>query len=512
MAPLRLLLVEDSSNDEALLIRELKKSGFDPIYERVETEATLLAALERQSWDIVIADYNLPSYSGMAALKIVSERNLGIPFILVSGSIDEDTAVEAMRAGAKDYMLKGKLHRLGPAIERELREAQIRKERSHLQQQLLHTQRIESVGRLAGGIAHDFNNILSGIIGYSEQALTQLAEHPVRPKVHEIREIAMRAASLTRQLLDFSRKQILQNQVLDVNNIITDMTGLLQRLLGRSVELICRLQPELKPVLADRSKLEQVIMNLVLNARDAMPSGGNITIETRTANKSDLILPPGENNLNDHVLVLSVHDCGTGMSEETRAHVFEPYFTTKPEGKGTGLGLATVYGIVKQTGGVIDIQSKLGVGTTFTIYLPTTTKVQTQALGTMISDSLEKGQRTVLITEDDPMIREIIQTALTAAGYQTLVAADSKEALAYAKDHNGPIHLLLTDVNLPGKSGLDMSEEFRAIRSDAKVLFMSGYAGDENIHKAAKNKKLAFIAKPFRSSALIQTIQSVLLG
>ena len=493
-----------------MLIRELKKSGFQPEYERVETAAGLNSALEGKTWDVIIADYNLPSFSGLAALKTVTDRNLGIPFILVSGSIDEYVAVEAMRAGAQDYMLKDKLFRLGPAIERGLREVEIRKERAQLQQQLLHTQRIECVGRLAGGIAHDFNNILSGIIGYSELALLQLTDHPVRPKVHEIREVAMRAASLTRQLLDFSRKQILQNQVLSVNTVIQDLEGMLHRLLGRSTQLVCKLQPDLELVLADRGKLEQVVMNLVVNARDAMPKGGVITVETKNALKSELVLPPGENALVDRVLMISVTDTGSGMTEETKAHLFEPYFTTKPEGKGTGLGLSTVYGIVKSSGGVIGIKSELGKGSTFTIYLPATTKSQTQQITPVSIRNPEKGQETILVAEDEPLIREILQMALSSAGYQVLLASNFDEAIQLAAEHTGSIHLLLTDVILPGKSGFDLAEEIRTKRKDTKILFMSGYAGDENIQKAALNKKLMYIEKPFLSSALLSKIHSVL--
>src|SRR5437867_1097668 len=376
--PLRVLILEDSDDDAALLLRELRRQNYEPIYARADTAKGMNEALDREPWSLIISDYAMPQFTAMHALDILKRRNLDLPFVIVSGIIGEETAVVAMKSGAHDFLMKGKLTRLGAAIERELRDAQERREHKKAEEalrrseeQLRQSQKVEAIGRLAGGIAHDFNNLLTIINGYTELLLARIpGEDRMSRDINEIRKAGQRAASLTRQLLAFSRKQILEPKVLDLNAIVVDLEKMLRRLIGEDIELVISPAADLRRTKADPGQIEQVIMNLVVNARDAMPQGGKLTLETANVDLDDAYAGGHVGVRAGAYILLAVSDTGCGMDREAMAHIFEPFFTTKGPGKGTGLGLSTVYGIVKSHGGFLDVSSTPGQGTIFQVYLP----------------------------------------------------------------------------------------------------------------------------------------------
>ena len=375
---LRALIADDSEDDVFFLLRALRKAGYEPIYERVSTAPAMKAALERQAWDIVISDYEMPHFGGFEALQLLKESGRDLPFILVSAVVSEETAVAAMKAGAHDYIMKRKLARLAPAIERELREAKMRLARKaaesalrQSEEQLRQTQKMEAVGRLAASVAHDFNNILTAILGHSEMLKNQLsAEDSCRKNAEQIEKCAHMAATLTKQLLTYSRKQVIAPRLLELNSTILNIEPILRRFIGQDIEFGMVLNPDSGHINADPGQIEQVLVNLVVNARDAMPKGGKLTISTASiVLKEDEIKSFPDLYEGGHV-VLAIADTGTGMTDEVKAHLFEPFFTTKPPGKGTGLGLATCFGIVKQNNAHIEVHSELGKGTMFKIYFP----------------------------------------------------------------------------------------------------------------------------------------------
>ncbi|MGH7544696.1 MAG: response regulator [Gemmatimonadota bacterium] len=799
---LRVLVVEDSQDDTLLLARELERAGYELQYEQVQTAAAMTAALDRQRWDLVIGDYSMPHFSGPAALAVLRERDPDTPFIFLSGTIGEDVAVEAMKAGAQDYLIKGNLRRLIPAIERELRDAGSRRERRRaqaallerarlaelgsdvgvaltqggdlratlqevadglvhhldvslarlwildpaesvlelqgsaglytdidgeesrlplggdtigriaqerrpyfahdvtadpgmrgrewlaregitafagyplivrdrvvgvmamyarhrlsefvlqtlatvgdavavgiertraeealrrseerfakvfraspiaiaihtldqgrfldvndaflrlvgyareevvgrtafdlkiwpdledrpdllervrsgqtkevssairvkdgsvrqtltslewlelggatcllsmihdvtesrrLEEQLRQAQKMEAVGRLAAGVAHDFNNLLTVITGYCDLLFGSLEPgDPKRADVEEIRKAADGAATVTRQLLSFSRRQVLQPKVVDVNEVLASTETLLRRLIGEDVELVTSLGRELGTVKVDRGQLEQIIMNLAVNARDAMPEGGKLTIETANAEideayaRTHAIEQPGR------YVMLAFSDTGVGMDAATRAHIFEPFFTTKDPGKGTGLGLATVYGIVQQSGGFIWVYSEPGHGTTFKIYLPRVGTSAETSEETPVEAGTLQGGETILLVEDAPAVRSVTRQALKRYGYTVLEAESAKAALRLATGHEGPLHLLLTDVVMPSMSGRELSEQVARLRPDARVLYMSGYTDDAVVRHGVLEAGVAFLQKPFTPEALARKVREVL--
>src|SRR5690242_4060789 len=591
-AALRVLIVEDSEDDAELLLRELRRGGYEPAYERVATAAAMADALERQTWDLVISDNRMPGFSGTEALALLRARHPDLPFICVSGTTSEEQAVATMRAGANDYFVKGQIKRLPAAIARELREADgratqraleaghatmvekapvgiyrstpagkflsvnatvvrilgydsaaevlqldmtrdvyvdpaerqrllerdtytdreydeveatwIRKdgtplnvqlsvravrnadraveyyetfvrdvtEQRLLQQQLVQAQKMEAVGRLAGGIAHDFNNLLTVISSYSDLLLEDLArDDPRRDDVEQVRKAAEGAASLTRQLLAFSRQQVLELRVVNLNAVVTDLRKMLQRVIGEDVDFATVLAPDLADVKADVGQLEQVLMNLAVNARDAMPTGGKLTIETTNVELDTDYTRTHHAAAAGHFVMLAVTDTGTGMDEATQAKIFEPFFTTKGQGKGTGLGLATVYGIVKQSGGFIWVYSELGHGSSFKIYLPrVVAAADAPRADAPAAPAVPRGAETILVVEDAPAVRAVTRHVLERQGYTVLEAAGGDIALQLAAAHAGPIHLLLTDVVMPGMSGRQVAEKLAIRRPEMRVL------------------------------------------
>jgi signal transduction histidine kinase len=515
---LRALIADDSENDVLLLLRVLRKAGYEPVYERVWTAPAMKAALQRQAWDIVISDYEMPNFGGFEALQLLKESGHDLPFILVSAVISEETAVAAMKAGAHDYIMKRNLARLAPAIERELREAQTRVARKaaetalrQSEEQLRQVQKIEAMGRLAAGVAHDFNNILTVITGHSELLSRQLdADDPRRKNAEQIEKAAYRAAGLTRQLLIFSRKQVIEPRVLDLNAVILDIKKMLRRLIGENIEFCTLLDPAAGHIKADPGQIEQVIMNLAVNARDAMPTGGKLTVTTAntTLDKNHLKNFP-DMGAGDYVM-LAIADTGTGMSEEVKAHLFEPFFTTKPPGTGTGLGLATCFGIVKQNTGHINVHSELGSGTTFKIYFPQVQSALESPRVRITPTEVAGGNETVLLVEDEPVVRELAVATLREKGYTVVEAGNGEEGLRLAQQHDGKIDLVLTDVVMPVMGGKEMADALRTSHPDTKVLFTSGYTEDALGHHGVLRPGILFLPKPYLTATLARKVREVL--
>jgi len=629
--PIRLLLVEDSEDDAQLLLRELKRGGYAPAHERVATEAALAAALDRQEWDLVIGDHSMPGFSGIAALVLVRGRGLDVPFISVSGTLTEDMAVAAMKAGANDWVTKGQLKRLTPAVERELREAKARAtlratevsyatlvehapvpiyrstpdgrilavngalvrllgyasaadvlqlrmardvyadpaerqrlldrdvhsdrvydeleatwkrqdgrlltvqlsvrtirnglghvdyyetfvhdltEQRRLQTQLAQSQKMEAVGRLAGGIAHDFNNLLTVITTSCDLLLEDLAAGDTRREdVEQVRKAADGATALTRQLLAFSRQQVLAPRVVDLGDVVHGVEKMLRRVIGEDIDLVTLLDDEAGAVKADVGQIEQVLMNLAVNARDAMPTGGKLSIETGNIEHDPDYAREQEAAAVSRFVMLAVSDTGIGMDEATKARIFEPFFTTKEPGKGTGLGLATVYGIVKQSGGFIWVYSEPGLGTTFKIYLPRVDAAAVSGVSAPALIASLRGTETVLLVEDAAAVRAVTHQALARQGYTVLDAPNGAEALRIAADHPDPIHLLLTDVVMPGLSGRQLADELTRLRPDTKVLFTSGYTDDAVVRHGVLESGIAYLQKPFTVDGLARKVREVL--
>jgi PAS domain S-box-containing protein len=384
-------------------------------------------------------------------------------------------------------------------------------ERRVLEEQFRQAQKMEAVGRLAGGVAHDFNNILTAIIGYSDLLLrsASLSEED-RRDLAEIRDAADRAARLTKQLLTFSRKQVVQIQPVNLNDLVQGMEPMLKRLLGEDVTLTTALAPDLAAVEADPGQLEQVIMNLAVNARDAMPDGGQLTIETRNVELDAEYAATHANVVPGRYVLLAVSDTGHGMDESVRAHLFEPFFTTKPRGQGTGLGLATVHGIVHQSGGHIWAYSEVGYGTTMKVYLPRGGQEAAPLEREADASAWPRGTETILVVEDDAGVRKLVISTLAACGYQVLVASTGSAAVELAHNHAGAIHLLVTDVVMPEMNGRAIAQALAAGRPGLPVLYMSGYPDEAMMRHGVLEPGIELIQKPFTPGALARRVREVL--
>ena len=515
---LHVLCVDDSEDDTLLLIRALKSGGYNPIHQRVDTASDMEDALKKEDWDIILADYSMPQFSAPDALNVLKKYNPDIPFIIVSGAIGEEIAVSALREGARDFINKDNLTRLIPAIQRELRETETRRQRAkaeaekkNIEEQLFQAQKMEAIGRLTGGVAHDFNNLLTVINGYSELILSNMSKDDVNfEQMQLIRQAGRRAENLTRQLLAFSRKQTLKPVILDLNELLFNMEKMLHRLIGEDIDLIVAYADNLKYVKADPSQLEQVILNLVINSRDSMIKGGRIVVETENIYLDKPIDDEKNGQTGLHV-ILSISDTGIGMDESIKAKIFEPFFTTKEKGKGTGLGLSTVYGIVKQSGGSITVDSEPYKGSIFRVYLKA---VEDEDVKPYIdhhktSDQLI-GEETILIVEDENAVLDLMMKVLNQHGYKVLQSFSAEDALTMVSHMDEPIHILLTDVVLPGMNGRELAEKVLQIKPDIRIVYMSGHTDQVIGNEGILDEDTDYIQKPFSPFYLLKKVREVL--
>ncbi|HZR28666.1 MAG TPA: ATP-binding protein [Terriglobales bacterium] len=384
-------------------------------------------------------------------------------------------------------------------------------ERHRLEEMLRQSQKMEAVGRLAGGIAHDFNNLLTVILGYSGVLHDRLKhDDEAREQAKRVAQAADKAAALTRQLLAFSRMQLLEARVINLNNLVVNLEKMLHRLIGEDIELITRTTPELRPVKADPGQIEQVVMNLVVNARDAMPEGGTMTLETANVDLDENYAAAHAGVIPGAYVMLAVSDTGVGMSAETQAQIFDPFFTTKEMGRGTGLGLSTVYGIVKQSGGHIWVYSEVGHGSTFKIYLPQTHETDEPMIGEPPVVSTSRGSETILLVEDDSQVRDLTRSILTARGYMVLAPADAQAALSMVEQDASKICLLLTDVIMPGINGRELARQLLGRNPEIKVLYMSGYTENTIGQHGVLEPGTYFLQKPFTPPALTNKVREIL--
>jgi signal transduction histidine kinase len=510
--PLKVLVVEDNPDDAKMVLHELTRSGLETISQRVDTEAAFLAGLDG-GLDLILCDYTMPEFSGLRALELLKKRGLEIPLIIVSGTIGEEIAVEAMRLGAADYLFKDRLARLGPSVHQALEQVRLRKERRKLEAELIEAQKMEVIGQLASGVAHDFNNLLSVIMGYSDLMMVKLeADSPLQKDAQTIRHAADRAAGLTRQLLIFSRKQTVQPVVLDLNEVVGDMKKMLGRLIDENVELIFALGPQIGRLKADSGYVGQVLMNLVVNARDAMPNGGKITVETGNATLDQDYARAHPDAAPGEYVMLSVSDTGTGMTDEVKAHMFKAFFTTKPKGKGTGLGLATCQTIVQQSGGHIAVSSQVGQGATFRVYFPQVQEaIKLSDTSFIRKQPLPRGTETLLVVEDEPAVRHLACDVLRAKGYEVLSATNGKDGLHVARQHKGAaIRLVITDVIMPQMGGRVMAEWLKSSFPGIKILYTSGYTDDAVTHHGVLDQGVAFLPKPYTPATLTRAVRELL--
>lgn len=490
----------------------LATAGIVCVITRVQNRVDFITALERGGIDLVIAEFSLPEFDGRSALEIVRSKWPDVPYILASGRLGEEVAVEALKGGAMDYVLKEQISRLVPAVRRAMEEAGNRIERRRLEEQSIQSQKMEVFGQLAAGVAHDFNNILGVIIGYGDMILRKSdPDEPVHKYAEEIRHAADRAAALTRQLLVFSRKQTVQPVVLDPNTVVGEMEKMLRRLIDDNVELNIVAGKQIGNIKADSGYIGQVLMNLVVNARDAMPNGGKLTVAT-----SNVILD--EHYIQNHpgvtpgmYVMLSVSDTGTGITDEVKARLFEAFFTTKPEGKGTGLGLATCQTIAKQCNGHIGFYSEVGKGSTFKAYFPRVEQPLNASTEFLSRGPLPRGTETLLLVEDEPSVRHLACNILQSQGYNVLRANNGLEGLRVAGGFQGdPIRLVITDVIMPQMGGKAMSESLKANHPDIKVLFTSGYTDESIAHYGVIDTGVAFLSKPYTPAALARKVREML--
>ena len=505
-----ILHLEDNPNDAELIQATLLAADIVCQTVRVEGRAEFIDAVERGGFDLILADYNLPSFDGVSALSIAKQKCPEVPFIFVTGSLGEERAIETLKNGATDYVLKHHPARLVPAVHRAIDEVVAKTQRKRLEDQLRHAQKMESIGTLAGGVAHDFNNLLTAIIGNAQLAIAHVQpQDALHERLIEIENSARRAAELTRQLLIFSRRERLEPKPINLNDTIRQFTKMLCRIIGEDIELRFQPSAELSTVFADPGQMEQVLMNLVCNARDAMPGGGELTIETNNIVVDEVHVRAHPcANRGTHVQI-SVTDTGAGMDADTQQHIFEPFFTTKEVGKGTGLGLALVYGIINQHEGVIEVSSEVGRGTTFKICLP----AQAEVVKDAVQESqpiLRGGAETILVAEDEESLQRLLKGMLTGLGYKVILTRDGEKAVeAYSSNHN-QIDLVILDMVMPRMGGREAYEHIRTLRNDVPVIFMTGYSAEIAQTRSVIETGAVFIQKPYGIAALSHKVREAL--
>jgi len=521
------VLADDPVSSGRRLLAGLTRFDLEPIVAHAVSAADAMALLGVAPCDLLVVGALHPDHLAERLLERVGHDAAAPPLVVVvpgDTPTNADEVLRALRGGAWDYVGAEDVTRFAAVVERALDRVttlrailpadagELHARRARDQIRLQGMQKMEAVGRLAGGIAHDFNNIVQAIGGYSELLQESLSEDdPRRETVDEILRAGDRAAALTRQLLAFSRQQVMQPRVLDLNEVVGTVESLLRRLIGEDVTLVARLSPELWSVRADPMQLEQVLMNLVVNARDAMPSGGSITIETDNASLDPSSGTDAFSVTRGPYVRLSVTDTGQGMPPDVRARAFEPFFTTKELGRGTGLGLSTVYGIVKQTGGYIWIDSELGQGTCIRIYLPrdkaTPVRLEERPAA---RTGVTRGSETLLVVEDEEGVRELMQAWLESHGYRVLTAGNGVEALHTCEAFEGPIDLVVADMVMPAMGGPALARKLKPVRPGLKVMFMSGYADATPGDRDVLDEPTLFLQKPFALSVLVDKVREAL--
>lgn len=509
---LNILVIEDRHADFMMVERHLKQSSLSASCSRVDTLPALNEAIAQGNWHLVLADYNVPRLIFQETLNLLLTELPEVPIIMVTGSLGEEKAVELLKMGVCDFVLKGNLARLVPAIERSLKDTAELRAKRETEEELRQAHKMEAVGLLAGGVAHDFNNILSAIYGYSHLILSQSVDNePVKKYVDEIIKASERAAALTRSLLALSRKQLVTLAVIDLNEVIKGNEAFLNRLIREDIELKITCTSESLTVLADRGQIEQVIMNLVANARDAMPNGGKLNIETVSATIDQAFIDNHGYGKAGAYSSFSVSDSGFGMDNDTQSHIFEPFFTTKEQGKGTGLGLSMCYGIIKKHDGFIIVNSEPGAGTIFTAYLPTVkAAVKVENLERRGALIIHGRNETILLCEDDAGLLKLTTELLNHYGYYVIEAVDGQDGVDKFIEFGDSIDLVIMDLIMPRMNGREAGKKMRAGHPDLKVIFVSGYAGDIYIEGNMLNEKTMFIQKPVLPDELVTKIRNLL--
>ena len=495
--PVTILHLEDDPGDAALVASILRSGGIEALIDVVDTRSAFGEKVAQGGHDLVMVDYQLPQFDGLEALAMTRRLRPDVPLIMVSGVMGEEAAIDSMRSGATDYVLKTRLSRLVPAVRRALQEADERAERRLLQEQFLQAQKMELFGRLAGGVAHDFNNILTIVMSNCGLMLASMAPSDSHHHlVEEIEQAGLRGAALTRQLLIFARHEARKPEILEIDEVVRTAAPLLRRLVPESVQIALNLSAGPARIEADRRHLEQAIMNLVVNARDAMPRGGHIQIETGAPDT-------------DSVLV-AVRDTGHGLTPEVRARLFEPFFSTKPSGTGTGLGLATVQRIVGESGGSIAVESTPGKGANFILTFPRHAGELSPPRNNHEHPTLPRGSETVLVVEDDPAVRERAAGMLTRQGYQVLTACDGQEAVDLLARQAKGVALVFTDVIMPGMNAGAMARHLRAAHPALRMLFTSGYTEQTIAPEGIVPGAVDFLPKPYGLEDLAGKVRETL--
>jgi two-component system, cell cycle sensor histidine kinase and response regulator CckA len=511
-SPLHILHLEDDSDDAALIRSTLEDEGIICEATRVETHDDFVGALKHGGIDLILSDFSLPTFDGLSAMGIVRTQWPAIPLIFVSGTLGEERAIDSLKSGAIDYVLKERLVRLAPAVRRAMQEVEDRAERQRIEALFIEAQKMDVLGQLAGGVAHDFNNILAVIMGYGDLIASDLvSDSPLRKYTKEIKLASERAAGLTRQLLVFSRKQTVQPVALDLNDVVNELQQMLLRLIDEYIEMSIVPGEHIGCIKADSGYIGQVLMNLVVNARDAMPNGGKLTIGINNITLDESYTDTRAGVLPGDYVMLSVSDTGVGMTDEVKAHLFEAFFTTKLSGKGTGLGLATCQTIVQQSGGHIGFYSEVGLGTTFKVYFPRVEQLLAVAPKSVQPGPLPRGTETVLVVEDDQSVRHLARGILEAQGYEVLTAPNGQEALRVVNQSQGqPISLVVTDVIMPLMSGNVMAEWLKTTYPGLKILFTSGYTDEAIARHGVLETGVEFLPKPYSRATLVHKVREML--
>jgi len=514
--PLHILHLEDDPADAELIASALESGGLSCKTARVETREEFTAAtLVADRYDLILSDYVLPSFDGMAALSIALDNCPDVPFILLSGVLGEEVAIDAMKQGATDYVLKDRLERLVPAVSRAVREAEERRrlriaeeESEAMRMQLQQAQKMEAIGTLAGGVAHDFNNLLTSILGFSRLALQALKDDDsARSDIEEVIRAGESAARLTRQLLSFSKKQLLQMEPMEPNNTIRNIEELLRRTIGEDVDLVIELCEVPIVLKADVGQFEQVLLNLIVNSRDAMPDGGRIEIRTDVVTLDNEFCKLHKQFSPGNCFHLSVSDTGPGIPEEIRDSVFDPFFTTKE--LGTGLGLSMVYGIIDRFGGCVVIGE--GAGAEFDIYLPRVEDHLPPA-AVEVKAPVETGNEKILVVEDETSVRRVAKRLLESAGYTVVDTGSPLEAIRIFEARKSSFDLVMTDMVMPEMTGIELAERLDQLRPGIKILYASGYVDDRIDDTLLSADGAELILKPYTYDSLTRRVREILIS